>query len=45
MGSTIYRYVTGSTIFLLCLQGGTNAKGPHLWESKNEYLKPNDDED
>lgn len=45
MGSTIYRYVTGSTIFLLSLRGGTNAKDTHLWESKSKYLKPNDDED
>ena len=45
MGSTIYRNVAGSTIFLLCLQGGTKAKGTHLWESKSKYLNLIDDED
>lgn len=45
MGSTTYRNVAGSTVFPLCFRGGTNAKGTHLWDSKSEYLKPNDDED
>lgn len=45
MGSTIYHYVTGSTVFPLSFRGGTNAKGTHLWESKSEYLNLIDDED
>lgn len=45
MGSTTYRNVAESTVFPLSHRGGTNAKGTHLWESKSEHLKPNDDED
>lgn len=45
MGSTINRNVAGNTFSPLSHRGGTNAKGTHLWESKSEHLKPNDDED